>query len=172
MDDCCYFIMQKRQISQYKFDEDDPRCLKIILRIALEIEYMIKKGCDTFIVRIDSKPALWFAESVLDFKRAYPQRYTRLIVIPRFIQGFRCNKLDSDRYERTILQADDTLQLSADSYDGYVNQGDEYMLTNSAHAIALIVDTGDAIKNTTPDTAVINLNRYSVERARVLYWIL
>lgn len=152
----CCFAIHNRQAFRCVLSEDDPRCMKLILRIALETDYMIGKGCTTFVVGMDSMPELWFAETVLDFKRAYPQKGIRLIVMQDSRQALRYGKCDQRRYERVLMYADDTLLFDADNYEGYVRQADQYIAEHCAHAVVLCAGGQAALKDAAPDTAVID----------------
>lgn len=160
---CCFAAQNRRII----FDEDNPGCIKLILKITLEIELMIKKGCNTFITGMDWRSELWFAEAVLDLKRAYPQKGINLIVVQYAGQASRWNKYYLDRYKRVLLHADDKVTLGADYYNGYMQQINQYMIRHSAHMIALFAGRKEPVIASDPDTVIINPNDFFVKKPRI-----
>ena len=171
-DTICCFAAQGPQSLLYGYDEGNPDCIKFILKLALEIELMINKGCTTFITGVDSWPEIWFAESVLDIKHGYPEKNIRLIVaLPYQKKVHRLDRTYSQRHGRILSQANAVVTMAKQYHAGCVEERNQYMIAQSSHMIAVWYGKNDGIKGMIAcaessglDIIILNHNDFKTKR--------
>lgn len=144
---CCFTGHRPHKL-HYGFEEDHPDCIKLKIQIALEIQALIGKGCDTFITGMAMGTDIWWAELTLDLRRANPEKCLKLIVaIPYEGQADRWNRDYQERYYSILSKADDVVTLAAHYYEGCMQERNRYMVNHSAHMIAVFNGSGGGTKN-------------------------
>lgn len=144
---CCYAAQGQSNLA-YVLDEGNPHCIKLILKLASEIEIMINKGCTTFITGADGWMEIWFAESVLDLQHAYPEKNIRLIVVTPYQRRLhRLCKTYSMRYEKVMSQANEVCTMGKHYYTGCIVETNQHMIKQSCHMIAVTNGKDDNIKS-------------------------
>lgn len=134
---CCFTGHRPHKL-HYGFEEDHPDCIKLKIQIALEIQAMIGKGCDTFITGMALGTDIWCAELVLDLRRANPEKCLKLVAaIPYEGQADRWNRDYQERYYNILSKADHVATLTAHYYEGCMQERNRYMVNHSAHMIAV-----------------------------------
>jgi len=153
-------ILKAREACLNVFDEGNPSCLKLILRLAYEASHCISLGYTTFICALGSTVELLFAEAVLDFKRAYPQKPIRLCVIRCRVNDY-LSRLDYlSRYEKLLLEAEPVSISEALSGADFIKKADKYMREQSSYILTLHSQIRPYIKDTSKTEVVINLSEF------------
>ncbi len=120
----------------WKVDEAQEDCVKLKMKLALEIEEMRKKGVTTFLASMAQTVGVWGAEIVLDFKRAYPDDPIRLVVITvnkkrlnHWPPNYRNRYLDIlDRANQTIVLQTHYARIPSHSYGCFMADVSGHMI--------------------------------------------
>ena len=108
----CCFIGRRSNNFHFGQDEVHEDCIRLKIKMAVEIEKIRKKGVTTFLSGMAQGVDIWGAEIVLDLKRAYPDEEIRLIaVVPYKSQANRWPEDYRERYLRILASADETVIL-------------------------------------------------------------
>jgi len=145
---CCFTGHRPHKL-HYGFEEDHPDCIKLKIQIALEIQAMIGKGCDTFITGMAMGTDIWCAELTIDLRRASTAKGIKLVaVIPYEGQANRWNRDYQERYYNILSKADDVVTLAAHYHEGCMQERNQHIVNRSAHMIAVFNGSGGCTKNT------------------------
>ena len=119
-------------------DVGDAVCVRLLVRLAVEIEEMYKKGVDTFITCMRSGPDLWFSEIVLNLRRAYPERRIKLITYLPY-NGYvgRYSREDKLRYLTIIEDADQQISLHEQYENGCHQECCRHIICHAGHMLCL-----------------------------------
>ena len=141
------FTGHRAQKLPWKFNEKDPRCVKMKENAKAEIEKAIQRGYTTFLCGMALGFDMICAEIVLELKKKYPN--IRLIgAIPCKNQYDRWPQAQIDRYRKLVKQLDGVRCIYDEYVDGCMIERNEYMLNNSSLVIALYNGLGGGTKST------------------------
>ena len=122
----------------FGYDETQQDCVRLKLKLAVEIEKMRKKGVTTFLSGMAQGADIWGAEIIIDLKRAYPGELIRLIaVIPYEGQANRWSTADRERYFHILAEADENILLQSHYTRACMHKRNRYMVDASAYMIAV-----------------------------------
>lgn len=134
----CCFTGHRPQKLPWGYDEEWEACIRLKLKLAVEIEEMRKRGVTTFISGMAIGVDLWAAEIVLDLKRAYPDDKIRLFAaIPFEGQANKWSAEYRERYFNVLAKADDEITFHAHYTKSCMHERNRYMVDYSAHMIAV-----------------------------------
>lgn len=145
---CC---ITGHQVNKFtlRYDEACEDCIKLKMKLTVEIEEMRKKGVSTFLASMAQTVGIWGSELVLDFKRAYPDDQIRLVAITtdknrikRWPENYR------ERYFDILAKANQTIILQTHYAKNPLHDCGCFMADVSAHMIAVF--NGKAGINTYP----------------------
>jgi len=142
LNNCCCFVGSN--LGKTDVYENNPEYFRLLIQLALEIEFMHQKGVDTFITGLKNVTELWFSEIVLNLRRAYPERIIKLITLLPYKDYLnRCVEQNQLRHLAVIEQADETITLDQQFRNGYGRRYFRYILQNSGHLICVWDGTHD-----------------------------
>lgn len=153
-------ILKCREAYLDVFDEENPSCLKLILRLAYEASHCISLGYTTFICTLGSTVELLFAEAVLDLKRVYSQKPIRLCVIRCPVNDYLSKSNYLSRYEKVLIEAEPVSISEALSGADFIKKADKYMREQSSYILALNAQIRPYIKDISKTEVAINLREY------------
>lgn len=123
----------------FRYDETQEDCIKLKMKLALEIKEMCKKGVTTFLASMAQTAGVWGAEIVLDLKRSYPNDPMRLVVITvskkrmkRWPQNY------CERYSNILAKANNSMIVQTHYARNTLHSCDSFMADVSGHMIAVI----------------------------------
>lgn len=136
LNNCCCFAGSN--LSGTKTDESDTAYIRILIKLASEIELMHQKGVDTFITGLKNITELWFSEIVLNLRRAYPERTLRLVtLLPNRDYLDHCMEQHQLRNLAVVEQADECIPLDQQLRNRHYGESNRYIVQNSGHFICL-----------------------------------
>ncbi len=134
---CCFTGHRPNKLP-FGCDEACMDCVRLRIRLAVEIEEMRQKGVTTFLTGMAQGVDIWGAEIVLDLKRAYADKPIYLVaVIPYKGQADRWTRTYRDRYDHILAAADDMVMLRPHYATGCLYERSRYMVDNAGHMIAV-----------------------------------
>jgi len=147
-DICCLIGPSPNKLS-FGYDETHPECIRLKIKLAVEIEKLRKKGVTTFLSGMTQGVELWGAEILRDLKRAYPDQEIRLVaVIPYAGQADRWRGKNRERYRGILASADQIVTLRPWYAPGCLFERSRYMVDASTHLIAVFGGEPGSVKYT------------------------
>ena len=132
----CCFTGHRPQRLPWRFDETDPRCGSLKLRLRAEIEAMItKNGVTHFISGMALGVDTWAAEIVLDMKKSH--RVTLECALPCETQAVRWRESDRNRYFDIVSRCDTETMLQTSYTADCFQKRNTYMVDRSDFVIAV-----------------------------------
>ncbi len=146
---------------------DELFCSKLIIKMVLEVEDKISKGCDSFLSGLLTETELWFAEAILDLKHAYTKENLKLHILLPPQKEYRFSKPKDDMLFRRILsEADEVISLEYREGQCFEEVSARYMLHKASHLIAVsdmqnkrICDSIESACNKGISVSIIKLNK-------------
>ena len=134
---CCFAGQRPDKLLDSYYETRD-NCIKLKMRLAVEIEEMRGKGVTTFMTGMDMGTDIWCAEIVFDLKWAYPDEVIQLVaVLPRENQAVRWIEKYRERYFDILAQCDQVITLQAHYTKDCMFKRDRHLVDSSAHLIAV-----------------------------------
>jgi len=138
MDHTCCIIGQRPQELIWRFNEEDPRCVKFKNLLRQQIEHMIVTyGVTRFLTGLERGAETYAAEIILDLKRNYP--ITLECVLAN--EDMRNDWLEEecDRFYDIIVRADKEYLLEGHASEDSMAKRNRFMVSRS-HYVLVISD--------------------------------
>ena len=140
---------------------------KLIIKMVLEVEDKISKGCNSYLLGLLTETDLWFAEAILDLKHAYIKENLKLHIILPPQKEYRFSKpKDEMLFRRVLSEADEVISLEYREEQCFEEVSVRYMLHRASHLIAVsdgqnkrICDFIENACNKGMSVSIIKLNR-------------
>lgn len=134
----CCFTGHRPQNLPWGFDESDPRCLALKVRLKKAIRQVIEYGVTHFTTGMALGVDQWAAELVLELQRMYADRGITLeAVLPCEDQAKKWRWEESQRYLEILKRCDIVLPLQKNYTRDCMNRRNRYMVDHSQFVIAV-----------------------------------
>lgn len=131
---CCFTGHRPNKLP-WRYDETDPRCLKLKTRIADAVEAAYAEGYRHFLCGMARGCDLYFCETVLEFRETHPD-VTIEAAIPCPTQTDTWPERERQRYQRLLEICDVCTMVSASYSSGCMQRRDRYMVDHASLLIA------------------------------------
>ena len=163
---CGFLATNMRERSRIS-TADELFCSKLIIKMVLEVEEKISKGCNSFLSGLLTETELWFAEAILDLKRAYTNENLQLhILLPPQKEYRLSTPKDEMLFRRILSEADEVISLEYREQQSFEEVSARYMLHRASHIIAVsdgqnkcVCDSIESACNKGISVSIIKLNR-------------
>jgi|GEM_PF-4364073 len=132
---CCFLGQSFEKFFEGQ-GENNSAYMSLLIKIVLEIESKMDKGCDTFLTPLCCNAEIWFAEAVLDLRRAYPDKHLRLISILPAKEDCSAGPA-SRRAQHIVPLSDEVVTLDISRAADYMQTCVGYMLAHAGHLIVV-----------------------------------
>lgn len=138
MNQTCCFTGHRPQNLPWGFDESDPRCIALKVRLSIAIQQVIKHGVTHFITGMALGVDQWAAEAVIEIKEAHPERSITLeAVLPCEDQAKKWRREAIERYHKILKRCDFVLPLQKSYTRDCMEHRNRYMVDHSQFVIAV-----------------------------------
>ena len=131
---CCFTGHRPNKLP-WRYDENDPRCLKLKTRIADAVEAAYAEGYCHFICGMARGCDLYFCEIILAFRELHPD-VTIEAAIPCPTQTDTWPEKERQRYQRLLAACDVSTMVSESYTSGCMQRRDRYMVDHASLLIA------------------------------------
>ncbi len=132
----CSFTGHRPEKLPWRFDESDPRCVDLKLRLRQAIEQAYRDGFRHFMTGMARGTDQYFAEIVLEMREYLPE-ITLEAAIPCEEQASRWKDAERERYFSLVERCDLETMIQR-SYDaGCMQRRNRYMVERSSRLIAV-----------------------------------
>ena len=134
----CCFSGHRPEKLPFGHDEKHPDCLRLKVKLLCEVDRMRENGVTTFLTGMAQGIDLIAAEIVLDIREAYPDDNVRLVAaVPFEGQADKWSEPYRERYFDILSRADEVVTLQRRYTDACFRERNRYMVSASAHLIAV-----------------------------------
>ncbi|MBQ1436061.1 MAG: DUF1273 family protein [Clostridia bacterium] len=138
----CCFSGHRPKAFPWKYDERDPRCVRLKGRIAEAIERAVSDGYTRFIAGGAAGVDMWCAEAVIAYKKKHKRDDISLVLaIPFLDYAVYFSNAEKARLIKIIDASDDRILVSPEEDRSHVTlkyyKRNEYMVDNSQRLIAV-----------------------------------
>ena len=138
MQQTCCFTGHRPQNLPWGFNESDPRCIALKVRLKKAIRQVIEYGVTHFITGMALGVDQWAAELVLELQRMYADcGITLEAVLPCEDQAKKWRREDIERYQKILKRCDIVLPLQKSYSPGCMDRRNRYMVDHSQFVIAV-----------------------------------
>ena len=131
---CCFTGHRPGKLP-WRYNEEDPRCLRLKQRIADALEIAYQEGYRHFLCGMAMGCDLYFCEEVLKLRERYPD-VTLEAAIPCPTQADTWPAAQKERYERLVAACDMETLVSAQYTSTCMQRRDRYMVDHASLLIA------------------------------------
>ncbi len=134
----CCFTGHRPQNLPWRFDESDPRCLALKVRLKKAIQQVIEHSVIHFITGMALGVDQWAAELVIELKQAHSDRGITLeAVLPCEDQTKKWRREEIERYREILKRCDLVLPLQKSYTRDCMVRRNRYMADHSQFVIAV-----------------------------------
>ena len=134
-DTTCCFTGHRPEKLPWRFNEEDPRCKELKMRLRQAAEQAYSDGYRHFITGMARGCDQYFAEIILELRQKYPD-VTVEAAIPCEEQATRWKELERERYFRLVADCDLETMVQRHYDKGCMQRRNRYMVDRSARLIA------------------------------------
>lgn len=131
---CCFTGHRPTKLP-WRYDENDPRCTALKLRIRHAVEVAYEQGYRHFICGMAQGCDFYFCESVLEMRKKYPD-ITVEAALPCPTQADRWPEIQQERYRVLVSACDFETMVSSQYTSSCMQRRDRYMVDHSSLLIA------------------------------------
>lgn len=137
----CSFTGHRPQRFSFGYDEDDPKCDSLKVKMIMKTCELIEKGVRTFYTGMAQGVDQWAAEIVLDMKQHYHD--VRLIaVLPCETQAAKWTPEQRDRYYNIIDRSDEAIPLQDRYTSDCMHKRNRWLVEHAEYLLAVYDDSG------------------------------
>jgi len=131
---CCFTGHRPGKLP-WRYNEEDPRCIRLKKRISDALEIAYQEGYRHFLCGMAMGCDLYFCEEVLKLKERYPD-ITLEAAIPCPTQADAWTSAQRERYKRLVASCDMETLVSTQYTSTCMQRRDRYMVDHAALLIA------------------------------------
>lgn len=132
----CAFTGHRPHKFPWKYNETDPRCIKLKSVLSEQIKQLVDKGVAEFFSGMADGSDVWLSQIVLDLRQENP--YLRLhCILPHEGQADKWNPYAQERYRSILEQADSVECVSRSYYDGCMIKRNHLLVESAGLLLAV-----------------------------------